>query len=146
MTLYTDSTKVPVYEGKKYTAPDGTLYPSNYPKNEIPGLVIVTEVARPSDPALVVTGFTIDSANKQVWTTRSKTAEELAEEHERDLVNQEEETKQLLVETDLVALRCFKAGVQFPTEWINYVMALRERVGATVLSVAPTKPSYPEGT
>lgn len=146
MTLYTDSTKKPVYGHEQYFAPDGTRYPSNYPKTEIPGLVLVTEVAQPVDANLVVTGSTIDSANKQVWTTRAKTAEELAAEHSAAVSVQQGETYNLLLETDLVALRCFKAGVQVPTEWANYVATLRARYASTVLSVAPVKPDYPEGT
>lgn len=40
--------------------------------------------------------------------------------------------------SDMVALRCFKAGVAFPSDWLSYVSALRAVVRAT--SGDPTQP------
>jgi hypothetical protein len=53
-----------------------------------------------------------------------------------------------LVGTDLVASRCFKAGVAFPAAWQTYTQALRAIVnGADTTSTnLPTKPAYPAGT
>lgn len=51
--------------------------------------------------------------------------------------------------SDLVALRCFKAGVEFPTAWVDYCEALRAIVrtddGDPTQSLPP-RPQYPEGT
>lgn len=49
----------------------------------------------------------------------------------------------LLGKSDLVAIRCFKAGVPFPADWVNYSEELRAalRSGATVLPIKPTFPS-----
>lgn len=47
--------------------------------------------------------------------------------------------------SDMTAMRCFKAGVVFPTAWKNYVSALRSIVsgGAGPL---PARPDFPAGT
>lgn len=50
-----------------------------------------------------------------------------------------------LNKTDLVALRCLKAGVSFPSEWVTYVTALRTIVDTGTGSI-PTQPAYPSGT
>jgi hypothetical protein len=50
--------------------------------------------------------------------------------------------------TDLVAFRCFKAGVPYPTAWQDYALALRNIVtGVDMASTSlPSKPAYPSGT
>jgi hypothetical protein len=52
-----------------------------------------------------------------------------------------------LDKSDLVAMRCFKAGIAFPTAWQSYVIALRAIVSASTgtASTLPTQPSYPVG-
>jgi len=76
--MYTDSTLRPIYKGQEYTAPDGTRYPHDYPKNEIAGVFPIIERPRPTDK--IVTGFEINSRYERVWLTRDKTPEELAAE------------------------------------------------------------------
>jgi hypothetical protein len=49
-----------------------------------------------------------------------------------------------LQESDLVAIRCFKAGISFPPEWQAYVLALRSVLNTG--STLPVRPSYPAGT
>ncbi|MBS1170014.1 MAG: hypothetical protein H6R01_932 [Burkholderiaceae bacterium] len=51
--------------------------------------------------------------------------------------------------TDMVALRCFKAGVAFPDAWGGYVETLRAIVRADSGDPAqslPAQPDYPAGT
>lgn len=51
--------------------------------------------------------------------------------------------------SDMTALRCFKAGVPFPAEWIAYVNQLRAIVRAQTGDPdlpLPEKPAYPAGT
>lgn len=53
-----------------------------------------------------------------------------------------------LERTDTVALRCFKAGIPFPSEWQAYTVALRAIVSAQDGDPAqglPVKPPYPSG-
>lgn len=50
-----------------------------------------------------------------------------------------------LDKSDIVALRCFKAGVLFPQEWQDYVTALRAIVNGAP-GPLPDPPSYPKGT
>jgi len=45
--------------------------------------------------------------------------------------------------SDLVAIRCVKAGIPFPADWITYIAALRQ---VTEKSDMPIKPPYPAGT
>ncbi len=53
-----------------------------------------------------------------------------------------------LDKTDLVALRCFKAGVAFSPAWQSYTAALRAIAsGADTASTSlPSQPAYPSGT
>lgn len=54
-----------------------------------------------------------------------------------------------LDQTDLVALRCFKAGVEFPSEWKDYTAVLRDMVTAPPSDQTrplPARPAYPAGT
>jgi hypothetical protein len=78
--LYADPQKNPVYCSDAYVSEDGTKYPKCYPKCEIAELTQVTETPRPTDSSVVVTGFHIDDSFTQVWDTRPKTEEELAED------------------------------------------------------------------
>lgn len=49
--------------------------------------------------------------------------------------------------SDMTALRCFKAGVAFPSDWKAYVIALRAIVAGEPTSIAlPTQPAFPAGT
>lgn len=80
MPLYVDPASKIVNEGDSYVGVDGTQYPPNFPKAEIPGLTQVVETQPPVDTALVVTGFYVDASNHQVWQTRPKTEEELKDE------------------------------------------------------------------
>lgn len=50
-----------------------------------------------------------------------------------------------LDKSDLVATRCFKAGVPFPSEWQAYVASLRAIVSSGA-GALPTQPDYPVGT
>ncbi len=86
--IYTDKNLQPIQEGQTYDSPNGTRYPHNFPRNEIPGLVIVVETPRPDDPNLVVTGFTINNKHEQVWQTRVKTQSEI--DAEKPVITQQE--------------------------------------------------------
>ncbi len=50
--------------------------------------------------------------------------------------------------TDLMAFRCFKAGIAFPAAWQTYTIALRNIVNGTdaTSTALPTQPAYPAGT
>lgn len=50
--------------------------------------------------------------------------------------------------SDMVCLRCYKAGVAFPSAWQTYTTALRAIVNGTdtTSTTLPTQPSYPAGT
>ena len=50
-----------------------------------------------------------------------------------------------LDKSDIVATRCFKAGISFPSEWQAYVVSLRIIIDSGN-GVMPTKPPYPMGT
>ncbi len=50
-----------------------------------------------------------------------------------------------LSKSDLVALRCVKAGIQFPLIWRIYISELRAIINGGT-GPLPTQPEYPEGT
>lgn len=56
-----------------------------------------------------------------------------------------EATKDELNKSDMVAMRCFKAGVDFPQEWKNYTLSLRNII-LNKSGQIPQRPNYPEGT
>jgi len=54
-----------------------------------------------------------------------------------------------LDQTDLVALRCFKSGAEFPEAWRDYTAALRGLVTSPVAdptAALPVRPAFPAGT
>jgi hypothetical protein len=57
--------------------------------------------------------------------------------------------KYALQDTDMAAIRCFKAGVAFPQDWVDYVDSLRmivRTVSGDPASALPAKPDFPAGT
>jgi hypothetical protein len=46
---------------------------------------------------------------------------------------------------DRVAVRCLKASVAYPTEWLDYDVALRAVI-ATGTGPLPEQPDFPQGT
>lgn len=137
--MYTDITLTPIADHAPYISADGTKYPGNFPKSEIPDLYPVTETPRPADTETeAVTGFIINEDFVQAWQTRIRTEEEKAGLM-KDLAYD------ALAKSDMTALRCIKAGIAFPLEWQEYVANLRE-IFQTGIGSLPEQPSYPEGT
>lgn len=55
----------------------------------------------------------------------------------------------LLIKSDLVSIRCHKAGIAFPADWLAYVQALRAIVQASSgdpTKPLPAQPAYPAGS
>lgn len=50
-----------------------------------------------------------------------------------------------LDKSDMVALRCLKAGIAFPTTWQTFVASCRAIVNGGAGPI-PDQPAYPEGT
>lgn len=46
--------------------------------------------------------------------------------------------------SDMVAIRCLKAGVAFPSDWQEFVVLARQNVNGATNTL--TKPAYPSGT
>lgn len=142
--MFTDKNLLPIHDLASYVDEKGTKYPGNFPKTKISGLFKVKEVPPPTDSNLVVTGFTINSKYEQVWTTREKTEQEIIDginiAHSELVLA----AKTKLEWTDVVALRCVKAGVPFTTPWAEYVVALREIAKGDV-STLPAPPMDESG-
>ncbi len=51
-----------------------------------------------------------------------------------------------LIASDMVALRCMKAGVAYPAAWLSYVRRLRTIVAGTKTGPLPAQPGYPPET
>ena len=64
MTIYTNATLQPIYQGQPYTDSHGTQYPAGFPLSGIAELKLVVETPQPTDNNLVVTGFIIDANYK----------------------------------------------------------------------------------
>lgn len=137
--MYADKNLKPIPDTAPYVGEDGVKHPGSFPKSSIPGLHKVTLTDPPSGSNIVVTGFFINASYEQVWTSREKTEQELLDELHaaRGVLAVQAQTK--IEETDLVALRCVKAGVPFTEAWLNYVAALR----AVVRGESETVPNPP---
>ena len=63
--------------------------------------------------------------------------------------NYQIKAQELLDKSDLVAIRCLKAGIAFPADWQSYVSELRGIIdsnsGDATISL-PIKPTYPMGS
>ncbi len=134
--MYTNKNLEIINDNAAYTDSEGIKYPSNYPKSAIAELHKVTEVEQPTDE--IVDGFYVDETYTQVWNTRVKTEDELSYELNGQAL-------QALYTSDMVAVRCIKAGVAFPTEWQVYVSELRDVIN-DVVTTLPVQPEYPVGT
>jgi len=72
--------------------------------------------------------------------------------HNPDLLSWSEyqtKAQSLLNDTDIVAIRCLKAGISYPAEWMDYTNNLRDIVRATSGDSTvdlPQRPIYPSGT
>ena len=76
MNLWIDGNGTLVWDNQQYTDAEGNLYTVTSDKSQIPGLTQVTQVAEPTDPTLIFSGFTVQTVNgvpTQVWTTTPKT-------------------------------------------------------------------------
>lgn len=84
-----------------------------------------------------------DANGYPVLIDRVDTADELWAKHQKI-------AKSELDKSDLVALRCWKAGVEYPTEWLARDITLRAIVSASTGDPAttpiPEAPAYPTGT
>lgn len=125
MTIYTDLTLKPIYQGQNYISPDGTQYPSNYPINTIPNLVVVQETPKPTDNNLIVTGFIIDKNYTQVWQTKQKTAQEIENENVIALNNLKQQRNSLLSSSDWTMLPDVPLTAEQVEAWKAYRTELR---------------------
>jgi hypothetical protein len=84
-------------------------------------------------------------ATLQPYTIPALTAAQVASAAKLRL---QSDARTVLDVTDLVAFRCFKAGVPYPAEWQSYTLALRSIVNGTdtTSTSLPSKPAYPAGT
>lgn len=72
-------------------------------------------------------------------------AEQAASQASQVISDLKSQAQKALDKSDLVATRCFKAGVAFPSAWQTYVTSLRAII-STGTGTLPTQPSYPAGT
>lgn len=84
----------------------------------------------------------IEATDDQVASMQDKNASQLWAEYQS-------KAQALLDKTDIVCLRCYKAGVVYPLEWQTYTSDLRAIVSAKSgdpTAVLPQTPDYPAGT
>ncbi len=77
MNLWVDSNGVTVFDNQQYRDASGNLWTKESNKATIPGLSVVVQVDKPTDPSLIITGFTVQTiggVKTQVWTTAPKPA------------------------------------------------------------------------
>jgi hypothetical protein len=70
--MWTNSALVTIHDHAPVVGDDGTQYPGNWPKENIPGLERVSETAPPGSSTNVVTGYAIErlaGVPTQVWAS-----------------------------------------------------------------------------
>lgn len=77
--MWTDANRQIINDNDQYVGQDGTTYPGNFPKKEIPGLIQVAETPRPDGTVNQVRGFIVDETCTQVWSYTPIAADVLAE-------------------------------------------------------------------
>lgn len=63
-----------------------------------------------------------------------------------NLATFKKEVQTAIDKTDSVALRCWKAGIEFPTKWKEYTASLRILLASKVVVELPVMPDYPSGS
>lgn len=156
MWFHENEPTVGIEDSAPFGAPDGTTYPAQFPKSEIPGLSTVQESPRPDDTP---TGYTIDGqarggvtitgwhveAGAQVWDVEPRpdfSTEEAAALAARDLIRGAIEA---MGASDRTVLRCVESGIPLPTAWADYRAALRAIISGGPGPI-PARPDYPAGT
>lgn len=134
--MYATFDKKIIEDNQPYTDSQGIKYPANFPKDKISELYKVTET--PIAENALVNGFYIDDDFTQIWNVREKSEKELLAEITNEAVL-------ALDKSDMVAIRCIKAGIAFPDEWKIYVEALRDVINGNSTTL-PETPLYPEGS
>ena len=84
-----------------------------------------------------------DTRSKPTWERLCVAYSAMINKQQQDIARVEAQAA--LDKSDLVALRCFKNGVPFPTEWATYCAALRTIVVSGVGTI-PVQPDYPKGS
>lgn len=91
--------------------------------------------------------YDFDAAGKLV-TTAPTAAQIQAVASAKARADLQAQAMAALDKTDIVCLRCFKAGVAFPAAWQSYTQAIRAISNGTdtTSTTLPTMPAYPAGT
>ncbi|WP_331773820.1 hypothetical protein [Sulfurospirillum sp. 1612] len=64
----------------------------------------------------------------------------------KELLLFKKQVKEALNNSDLVAIRCLKANIPFPDDWVSYVMTLRALLKSDTVQDIPAHPDYPIGS
>ena len=99
----------------------------------------------PTKPHKNVDGVDINLTDQEITDLETQRTAWAAEQTKNNLIVT---AQSALIKTDIVAARCVKAQVVFPSAWLTYVQALRAIVNGsdTVSTSLPDQPSYPGGT
>ncbi len=101
-------------------------------------------IIRDSDGAIIpVDVNNIDYHNYLTWVDEGNTPQP----YEPPPVDLKAAAQEALNKCDRTALRCFKAKVEWPTEWKDYDAELRAIMnGTSSATELPTRPDYPAGS
>jgi hypothetical protein len=106
-------------------------------------LTSTTSILRTNDGAMIpADAMNADYQAYQVWLAAGNTPTAAA----TVAPNYAVQTGAALLKSDVVASRCYKAGVAFPSAWLTYVQTLRAIVDGSQQGPLPTQPNYPTGT
>ena len=113
-------------------------------------LMTSTAVRRDSDGAFIPADpVNTDWQAYQAWLAAGNTPNPVpAPTAEQQWAEYQAKAQAALDKTDMVALRCLKAGVTFPAAWQTYAKELRNIVSASTgnTGTLPVQPEFPEGT
>jgi hypothetical protein len=96
--MWTDSTLQVINDNDQYIGVDGTTYPWNFPKSEIPGLFAVMLAPSPDKVINEVHGFHITEDHVQQWDFSPLTEEQIKEGAEIQIQSQIDELERNAME------------------------------------------------
>ena len=160
MTIWTDSTLIPIGDNEGYSAPDGTHYLAAWPKSDIEGLMVVAETPRPDETAtgnvngearggVDITGWHIELVKGkpiQVWDTTARPQMTPTEAAAAGAAALKIGAQDALDKSDITVMRCVEAGMALPPEWVTYRRALRDVIAGKSAGPLPARPAYPAGS
>lgn len=134
---------IPAYATTTPINEDKALHKQKFDPQNNTWVYVLDESTRPSPL------YDFDKDTNTWVVNADRQAEYNANKEASDWKKYQLQAQALLSKSDLTAMRCFKAGLPYPKEWIDFDSQLREIVrteSGDSTQALPVQPAYPVGT